>query len=62
MTTTHSDPGFSRDPDLERERGTARPAGSDLSAADHADDPSPERHIHFSPDPESEIGLGRPAS
>lgn len=51
MTMSIRDPGFSRDPELERRRGTGRPAASEMSGEDHADDPAPERRIHFSPDP-----------
>lgn len=50
MTQSAKDPGFSRDPELEKARGTGRPAASEMSGEDHADDPAPERHIHFSPD------------
>jgi hypothetical protein len=51
MTMSIRDPGFSRDPGLERTRGGDRPAASNMSGDDHADDPAPDRHIHFSPDP-----------
>ena len=54
MTTDTHDPGFSRDPELERVRGLKRPAESNLSGDDHADDPAPDRHIHFSPEVEEE--------
>lgn len=54
MTTSPTDPGFSRDPELEKARGTHRPANSEMSGEDHSDDPTPDRHIHFSPDPESD--------
>ena len=53
MTRSITDPGFSRDPELEEARGTGRPAASEMSGEDHSDDPAPERHIHFSPDPEA---------
>lgn len=52
MTQNIEDPGFSRDPELERTRGTQRPAASEMSGEDHSDDPAPERHIHFSPEVE----------
>ena len=62
MTTDATDPGFSRDPELERVRGLKRPAASEMSAADHADDPAPDRHIHFSPEVD-EAAIGpRPTS
>lgn len=51
MTMSMKDPGFSRDPELEKARGLGRPAASEMSGEDHSDDPAPERHIHFSPDP-----------
>lgn len=51
MTQSLRDPGFSRDPELKRTRGTGRPAASEMSGEDHSDDPAPDRHIHFSPDP-----------
>lgn len=60
MTQSPSDPGFSRDPELERTRGGLRPASSEMSGDDHRDDPAPERHIHFSPDPEAEVGATAP--
>jgi hypothetical protein len=53
VTTSPADPGFSRDPELERTRGAGRPARSEMSGDDHSDDPAPDRHIHFSPDPEA---------
>jgi len=49
VTAVRADPGFSRDPELEKARGTGRPAKSEMSGEDRADDPAPERHIHFSP-------------
>ncbi|MFN3557845.1 MAG: hypothetical protein ACK4UQ_01065 [Brevundimonas sp.] len=54
MTTSVKDPGFSRDPELELARGTGRPAASEMSGEDHSDDPAPDRHIHFSPEPETD--------
>lgn len=60
MTMSMNDPGFSRDPGLERTRGLDRPAASDLSGDDHADDPAPGRHIHFSPAVDEEPGATAP--
>lgn len=57
MTTSPADPGFSRDPELEQARGTGRPAKSEMSGEDHTDDPAPNRHIHFSPDPEQDQAI-----
>lgn len=55
MTTlTPKDPGYGRDEALERERGTGRPAESDLQPHKRDDDANPDRHIHFSPDVEAE--------
>ncbi|MDQ8028433.1 MAG: hypothetical protein REJ23_06880 [Brevundimonas sp.] len=54
MTQSMKDPGFSRDPELEKMRGLGRPAASEMSGEDHSDDPAPDRHIHFSPDPEAD--------
>ena len=54
MTTSVKDPGFSRDPELELARGTGRPAASEMSGDDHSDDPAPDKHIHFSPEPETD--------
>lgn len=50
MTMSMKDPGFSRDPELEKTRGGQRPAASEMSGEDHSDDPAPDRHIHFSPE------------
>jgi len=61
VTTSPADPGFSRDPELERTRGTGRPANSEMSGEDHADDPAPDRHIHFSPDPEADQAIAQTA-
>ena len=60
MTTLTDHPGFSRDPELEKARGGDRPAASNMSGDDHADDPAPDRHIHFAPDPEAEVGATAP--
>lgn len=62
MTMSMKDPGFSRDPGLEKTRGGDRPAASEMSGEDHSDDPAPERHIHFSPDPEAEPTGPKPTS
>jgi hypothetical protein len=59
VTTSPTDPGFSRDPELEQARGTGRPAKSEMSGEDHTDDPAPERHIHFSPDPEQDQAIAQ---
>lgn len=62
MTTDVHDPGFSRDPELEKTRGLDRPAASEMSGDDHADDPAPERHIHFSPEVEEAATAPRPTT
>lgn len=59
MTMSMKDPGFSRDPGLEKARGLGRPAASEMSGEDHADDPAPDRHIHFSPDPEADQAIAQ---
>ncbi|WP_343789269.1 hypothetical protein [Brevundimonas kwangchunensis] len=62
MTMSMKDPGFSRDPELEKTRGLGRPAASEMSGEDHSDDPAPDRHIHFSPDPAEETTAPTPTS
>lgn len=59
MTTSPADPGFSRDPELERTRGAGRPATSEMSGEDHSDDPNPDRHIHFSPQTEEDQAMAQ---
>lgn len=52
-----SDPGFGRDPDLERARGRDRPASGDLDATSEKADHRPV--IHYSPDPDAEAEARR---
>lgn len=47
------DPGYSRDIDLERDRGTRRPAEAHLDGH-----PNEGRPIHFAPDPDDPDGGG----
>lgn len=47
---TPEDPGYGRDEDLERLRGSNRPAHANIQPHKLDDDPNPDRHIHFSPD------------
>jgi hypothetical protein len=48
------DPGFGRDETLEKARGTGRPAEANLEPHVRDDDPNPDRHIHFSPEPDGD--------
>lgn len=51
------DPGYSRDEDMEADRGRDRPADADMDAFDREADRAPDRSIHVSPDPDDPSGV-----
>ena len=52
--TPEQRPGFSRDKDMERARGSKGPANADLDATERSADRKPDEHIDYPADVDDE--------